>query len=192
MRRRGFIVGLASLVAGCANDPAAMHSTAQNDDQFLPFLEFRSAEIRVDAVLLFAPYFYTTLYLLARRDRATGATSTHARIAVAYHRKERLDIVQARGQAANVLSIKWLVREGSGCRKADGCPHRDEFLVDIPEAELRQSRNTGYQFKLFTRQGNSAVFLAPKELINAVLNALDASAPTAQPARGQAQQQAKR
>ena len=179
-------VALCALLAGCAasdlNTPEARQTVAK-DDPFLPYTAIAGKTIRMNGGPLSSER--QILSLLARRDKKSGVLTTYARISIGYVQKTHRRYDTVRNDRSETLAMKSLSSEGAGCRRDEGCPHVEEFLVDLPEAQLRESLKTGYRFKVFARAGNEVLFPVPAELIQALLAAADAPAPS--PAQSPAQ-----
>ena len=158
-------------LAGCAQglDSEAAKRTVANSDEFKPYSEVRGAMIRTGPV-----NDHRLLQLLARRDRKTGAVTTHAEVGIIYHQRATRHYEITRNARAEVLPMRMLLHEGTGCRRLEGCVHTLSLLIDIPEADLRASVTSGYQFKVFARAGEEALFQVPPSLIEALLKAIDA------------------
>ncbi len=168
------VTGVAGMLAACAgpgvNSPEAK-TTVSKDDAFQPYEEISGAEMRLSAGPL-SPHAQT-VRLIARRDRKTRVLTTHAHVKLIYQMTATLHFEVARNDRAEALPMKLIARDGTGCRRAEGCRHVEEFVVDLPEAELRKSQQSGYKFKLFARRGQSALFPVPPELVRALFQAAD-------------------
>lgn len=160
-----------ALVAGCAGQGLAPSAAATRNDAFLPFREITT------------PGFKARLpeggeihgHLGARRDKQTGAVTTHAILGIVYAQKLSRRYEFARNARTEALPLRLLVHDGVGCRRQTGCAHMELFQADIPEADLRRARSTdeGYAIKLFGRLGHATLFPIPKELVAALIEGID-------------------
>ncbi len=174
------IVAMCALIGGCAgpglDSPEAKATKVLNDN--FPYQEVTTALLRTGNGFT----EISTMRLIGRRDRKSGAVSTHAIVAIHYHQKLGRRYESARNANAELLPMHRLQNDGAGCRKEAGCVHFEEFLVDIPEPQLRQANATGkgYPIKLFARAGGGTEYPIPSVLVASLMTALDAG-PTAVP-----------
>ncbi len=166
-----------SLIAGCAGaglDSPEARTTRMLNDSFLPYQEMTTALLRTGSGFT----EIATMRLVGRRDRKSGAVSTHAIVAINYHQKLGRRYESARNASAELLPMHRLQNDGAGCRKEAGCVHFEEFLVDIPEPHLRQAAaaGKGYPIKLFARAGGGTEYAIPPVLVSALMTAIDAPA----------------
>ena len=168
---------LALMLSACAglDTPQALE-TKTRDDPFLPYVATAGKTIEMYAGPITAERH--TVSLLARRDRKTGVLTTHAHVHLRYHQVPHRRYESARNEQAEVLAMKQLLSTGAGCRKPEGCPHLEEFLVDIPEPQLREMQATGYKFKVFNKPGEWVRFEIPPQLVKALFAAADAQGET--------------
>lgn len=167
-------VVLCSLIAGCAGpglDSPEAKATRVLNDNFLPYQEVTTALVRSGSGLT----EIATMRLVGRRDRKSGAVSTHAIVAIQYHQKLGRRYESARNASTELLPMHRLQTDGAGCRKEAGCVHFEEFLVDIPEPQLRQANaaGKGYPVKLFARAGGGTEYPIPPVLVASLMTALD-------------------
>ena len=181
---RWIVVGplaVAVMAAGCAAKPLEPPAAATRNDAFLPYREIATAPIEQTqpgggAIMA---------HLVARRDKASGALTTHAMLGVVYGQRLARRYEQARNARAEALPLRQLVNDGSRCRRQAGCAHLEMFQVDIPEADLRRAHAAaeGYPIKLFGRIGHATLFPIPKEMVAALLVEVGGVTPQAQAAR---------
>lgn len=163
------------LTGGCAGsglDGPEARATRVLNDSFLPYQEVTTALLRTGSAFT----EIATMRLVGRRDRKSGAVTTHAIVAIHYHQKLGRRYESARNASADLLPLHRLQNDGAGCRKEAGCTHFEEFLVDLPEPHLRlaQSAGMGYPIKLFARAGGGTEYAIPPVLVAALMTALDA------------------
>ena len=172
------LIAVLLMLAGCAgglDTPQALE-TKTRDDPFLPYVATAGKTIEMYAGPITAERH--TVSLLARRDRKTSVLSTHAHIHLRYHQVVHRRYETARNDRAEALTIKLISSMGAGCRKQEGCPHLEEFLVDIPEPQLREAQQTGYKFKVFNKPGEWVHFQIPPPLVKALFVAADSPGET--------------
>lgn len=174
---RVIVLALALLSTACANglDTPAALETKTRDDAFLPYVAIAGKTVQANSG---APSAMAgerhMLSLLARRDRKTGVLTTHARIHVGYLGLMHHRYGIARNDRGEVLAMSQLSVSGGGCKKDPACVHLEEFLVDLPEPELRTLQDKGYRFKIFSKDGAEIYFAVPPQLIKALFTAADA------------------
>ncbi len=158
------------LLPACAapdmNSPEA-RVTATKDDTFLPYVAVAGKLIQFGA-----PGEPRQVALMARRDRKTGVLTMHARIVVGYQQGVRRHYEIARNDRGEKLAMRELSALGAGCRRPV-CIHTEEFLVDLPEADVRAAQAKGYSFKVFDRTGLEILFQIPPPLVQAIIEAAD-------------------
>ena len=167
-------VVLALMLPACApglDSPEARRTSAHNDT-FLPYTEISSARFKI-----YAGRDILAFQLHARRDRKSGALTTHAQVLVGYHEKLGRRYETVRNDRAEALAMRQLQHDGSGCRRDEGCQHVEQFLIDVPEAQLRAAIQTGYRFKMFGRAGSESLFMVPAVAIQSLFQAVDGGAP---------------
>lgn len=121
--------------------------------------------------------------LVGRRDRKTGALSTHAQVFISYQDDVHRKYDTARNTKAEMLRLSVITRESPRCMKRP-CVYDEQFTVEIPEAELRVGAANGYAFKIFAKTGPENLVQVPKELIQSFFVRVDqpgAPAGTASP-----------
>ncbi len=178
---RAMAAVVAALILGssCAPgiDSEEARATKSIDDRFLPYNEVASATITQSPGPLSSERQW--LQLLARRDRKTGALTTHARIGIAYSRQQRYHFDQVRAHTTELLPMRELARtDAAFCKSDQSCPHTADLLVDIPEPQLRAATQGGYAFRIYSRDGYSITFPVPSQLITALFKAVDAGTGT--------------
>ena len=164
---------LAPMSSACTaglDSPLALE-TKTRDDPFLPYVATAGKTIEMYAGPITSERH--TVSLLARRDRKTGVLTTHAHIQLRYHQVAHRRYETARNDRAEALGLKAISSMGAGCRKPEGCPHLEEFLVDIPEPQLREAQQSGYKFKVFNKAGEWVYFQVPPQLVKALFVASD-------------------
>lgn len=154
---------LAACGAGASIDSPEAQVVRAKNDPFLPYYEFVGAELRHKEAT-----FTHSLRLVAHKDRKTGALATYAQVEIEYNSDTTHHYEQARNEQAEPLKMRKVDALGGACRKAGGCKHKEVFMVDLPEAELRAARKTGYKIKLFARTGYDAYFPIPWQLVDAL------------------------
>lgn len=164
--------------AGCAGpglDSPEAKATKVINDNFLPYQELTTALLRSGN----GTTEIATMRLIGRRDRKNGSVTTHAVVAIHYHQKLGRRYETARNANTELLPLHRLQNEGTGCRKENGCVHFEEFLIDIPEPQLREANaaGKGYPIKLFARAGGGTEYPIPPVLVASLMGALD-GAPT--------------
>jgi hypothetical protein len=166
-------VATALLHVGCAGQSIAPPAAGARDDTFLPYREIATTSFEVTQ----PGGDRTRGHLTARRDKGTGALSTHAILGVVYGQKTSRHYEAARNNRAEALPYRQLFHDGAGCRRQAGCAHAELFQVDIPEADLRRAlaAGEGYPIKLFGRAGHNTLFPIPKELVAALFREVDAA-----------------
>lgn len=160
-------LALAACSAGIGLDSPHAQAVRATDDPFLPYQEYVGAEMRRTEGSTIR-----SLRLVGRRDRKTGVLTTHAQIMLAYKSQTAHHFDQARSEKAELLAMRKLDGAGGSCQKAGGCPHNEAYIVDLPEADLRSARETGYKIKLFGRNGADAYFPIPAQLVDALYQKL--------------------
>ncbi len=174
---RVVVTVLALLPAACTNglDTPAALETKTRDDAFLPYIATAGKTIELNVGM---PAITNgerhRLSLLARRDRKTGILTTYARLGIGYLGMTHRHYSVARNDRGEVLSMSQLSVGGGGCKKDPSCVNVEEFLVDLPEPELRASLEKGYRFKVFSKAGDELYFPVPPQLIKALFAAADA------------------
>lgn len=168
---------LAIILSACASglDTPVALETKTRDDAFLPYVAIAGKTIKVNSFSdSIASSERLLLTLLARRDRKTGVLTTHAKIEISYtgltHRRYGL----ARNDRGEQLAMSQLNIGGNTCRKDPYCIHHEDFLVDLPEPDVRAAQDKGYAFKVFTKAGAELYFPVPQQLIKALFAAADA------------------
>lgn len=175
---RAFSLGSAIgtlLLAGCAiNSPAP--EFAPEDDTFKPYTTVTSTPVRtrfgtpIDA----QSQGTVAISLEARRDRQTGAISTQANIVLNYTSAYMRHYETARNAKAEALAVR-LVKHLGRCSGAP-CPQTEWITVDIPEADLRAARTSGYDFKIFARTREEHRFTLTATSLGKFLDEVDAHA----------------
>lgn len=172
MRRASAIVFVSAIMlVGCAAGGSAptivgvLPETKGRDDPFSPWQEHTTAMLRTGAV----PNV-TTVRLIGRKDRKTGAVTTHARVAIYYEDHVKRYYDTARDARAEPLRVTVITRDFPLCGKRP-CRYSEEVMVDLPEAELRNVLANGksYPFKMFSRVGKESLVNVPKELVASLL-----------------------
>jgi hypothetical protein len=175
MKRRVAAVAVATalLLVGCAGQTVGPPAAGVRDDAFLPYHLITTTSL--EAVQPGGDRIRAQL--TARRDKATGAVTTHAILGVVYAQKTSRHYEAARNIRAVALPFRQLFQDGAGCRRQDGCAHAELYQVDIPEADLRRALavGEGYPVKLFGRAGHNTLFPIPKEIVAALFKELDAA-----------------
>jgi hypothetical protein len=143
-----------------------------NDDQFRPFREYTTAEIKTGTASGLG-----SKQLVGRIDRQTGALTTLLQFQVAYLGNHKRFYESARNDRAEPLRLNSVQRTAK-CHPRNGCVYSETFLVVIPEAELRQAPRAGYQIKAFARNGPDILVTIPKELIVSLFVRIDADRPS--------------
>lgn len=163
--------------AGCAPgiDSEQARAIRTVDDRFLPYSEIVGTTVTQRNGGLFGSE-RQLLQLLARRDRKTGTLTTHARIGILYEKQHRHHFDQARSQTTELLHMRELARtDAAFCKSDQGCLHTVDVLIDIPEPQLRAAQQTGYAFRVYSRDGYHMTFPVPPQLITALFKAADAT-----------------
>lgn len=173
------MLAVAICAAGCAPgmDAESARATKAIDDKFLPYNEIAGAAVAQNTGGVFNSG-RVGMQLLARRDRKTGALTTHARVMIHYQKRQRYRFEQARAPTTELLPMRELWRSDAAfCKEDQGCPHTEDILIDIPEPQLRAAQQTGYAFRIYSRDGDHYQFNVPTPLIQALFKAADATAP---------------
>lgn len=161
---------LALLLSACAApnlDTPEARVTVTRDDEFLPYLAVGGKTVQFGT---FPELRRVTV--IARRDRKSGVLSTHARIMISYVQSLRRHYEVARNDRGERLPMTEISALGAGCRRPD-CTHTEEYLIDIPEADVRAAQFKGYAFKVFERAGSDILFQIPPPLVQAIIEAAD-------------------
>jgi hypothetical protein len=148
----------AILLGACA--PAPPTEVLSKNDPFKPYSEIESLHHRVPVdpgSLVFR--------LVAQTD---------VKVQHSYTGRHRNNYESARNAKAQALPFNVVARYGQ-CRVREDCPLDELYTVEIPEAELRGARTTGYPFKVFPRTGKEIVLTVPPEMIGSLLTQLDAA-----------------
>ncbi len=186
---RVVVTVVALVLAACANglDTPEALDTKTRDDAFLPYIATAGKTILVNKPLdnLTANERFM-LSLLARRDRKTGILTTHARIEIRYMGATHRRYSVARNDRGEVLAMSQLSVAGNNCRKDPYCMHLEEYLVNLPEPDLRAAQDKGYLFKVFNKPDGEILFGVPPQLIKALFAAADAPPATKAAAVGAA------
>ena len=172
------VLVLCLMMPACApglDSPQALE-TSTRDDPFLPYVATAGKTVEMYAGPITRERH--TVSLLARRDRKTGVLTTHAHVHLRYHQVAHRRFIIARNDRAEVLEMKLLSTMGAGCRKAEGCPHLEEFLVDIPEPQMREAQKSGYNIKIFNKPGEWIRLEVPASLVKALFAAVDGAGET--------------
>ncbi len=162
-----FLVLLLSACGTTDIDSPEARVTATKDDTFLPYVAVAGKTVQ------FGSHPETRrIALLARRDRKTGVLTMHASITIGYIQDIRRHYEVARDGRGEKLPLRELSARGAGCRKPV-CVHVEDYLVDLPEADVRASQSKGYAFKVFDRTGLEILFQIPPLIVQAVIEAAD-------------------
>ena len=172
---RGWRAAAAVLAIGCgvgacasgANSPAAQQVAAKADP-FRPYDEVSTVTLKQAAATQIV-----TLRLLGRRDRTTKTVTTHAFVQIAYEAAGARRYESARNEKAQPLKFAVLSKAIPRCQAKAGCFFTEEYLVDIPETELRAARQAGYRFKIFARSTPELLIAVPAPIIVALAEGMD-------------------
>jgi len=165
------VIAACCVLQACASPEqqfAQASAIKANDDQFRPFREYTTGEIRTGNAIGLG-----SKQLVGRVDRQTGALTTLLQFQIAYTGDHRRSYENARNDRAEPLALNPVQRH-SKCHPRNGCVYSEVFLVVIPEAELRQAPAAGYQVKAFARNGPDVLVTIPKELIASLFAKIDA------------------
>lgn len=149
-------------LAGCATPEQQIETASKiktTDDDFRPFKEFVSGEIRSSNQLGLG-----AKQLVARIDRKSGALTTLLQFEIAYTSSHRRTYEQARNNRAETLPFHSIQRH-SRCTPGKDCIYDELFIITLPEADLRRAATSGYRLKVFARNGPEILIDVPKELI---------------------------
>jgi hypothetical protein len=173
-RRMWVVIAACLLLQACASPAQQLVQASQirvNDDQFRPFREYTTGEIRTGNALGLG-----SKQLVGRVDRQTGALTTLLQFEIAYLGDHKRFYENARNERAEPLPLN-AVHRNAKCHPRNGCVYSEIFLVVIPEAELRQAPPAGYQIKAFARNGPDVLVTIPKEHIVSLFAKIDADRP---------------
>ncbi len=151
-----------------ATSAAALAAASATIDPHRAYTEVATATLRQGAF----PEI-TMLQLLGRRDRATGVTTTHARVHIGYQAHSARRYSSARDAHAQPLKLTALSKMFPTCSKTDGCVYGEAYLIDLPAAHARAARQTGYRFKIFSQGTHEKLVAVPASLIASLLDGLD-------------------
>jgi hypothetical protein len=157
--------GVAVLVSACAMQPPT--NAVVRNDQFKPYREIETAPYRVGV-----QPGVITMRLGAQIDRQSGAVTTFVKIHHHYLGQHRHNYETARNSRAEALKLTVVARYGS-CNVRTNCPLDELYGVEVPEADLRAARTTGYAFKVFPRVGPDVLVTVPAEMLTSMLGLLD-------------------
>jgi hypothetical protein len=159
--RLAVLLLLTALLPACAVQTAAP-TGGLRDDRFLPYREFSTPRFA-----LRHGREQISGHLTARHDKATGAISTYAIVAVVYGQKLGRRYEAARNARAETLPFTQMLHDGAGCRRQAGCAHAEMFRIEVPLADLRAAATAGegYPIKMFGRAGYETLYPIPKELV---------------------------
>jgi hypothetical protein len=152
-----------ALLAACAGGASAPE-IALRDDTFRPYREYATPQRTVRAY----PNTLAT-ELIARVDRKTAATTTLLSADFTYWGSRMRKYESARDVRARALTFAQISRNRS-CQKGE-CVFEERFTVEIPQAELRSAPSTGYQLKIFARDGGDAAITIGRSDIEQLLAA---------------------
>lgn len=159
--------------------PAAVQSAPQSvaiqDDQFKPYREVATSEVRVGA---FPNVLVMTLS--ARLDRASPKVQPMLRVEIGYVARAKRTYDTVRNTAAEQLRHD-NVASNARCKPGVECTYSEILQIQLPEPELRQAKVTGYRMKLFARNGPAIEIGIPGVQITALFDKVDAA--TAVPAQ---------
>jgi hypothetical protein len=161
------LLGTCASVGACA--PAPPTEVLSKNDPFKPYSEIESLHHRVPVDPGWLVY-----RLVAQTDRGSGASTILVKVQHSYTSRHRNNYESARNAKAQALPFNVVARYGQ-CRLREDCPLDELYTVQIPEADLRAARTTGYPFKVFPRVGNEILITVPPEMIGSLFKQLDAS-----------------
>ena len=179
---------IAVSLAGCSagSGPprleAAPQDVAQKDDQFKPYREITTPQVRVGALPT-----ALGLTLSARIDRQSGQLRFFLRTEVIYIGSGKRNYETARDSSAGVLRTE-RIAGNARCKPGAECTHDEIVTIELPESALRQARASGYRLKLFARNGPEIEIGIPGPQIVDLFDKVNAAAPgpaTAQGPKGQ-------
>jgi len=174
------LLGLALVafsLAGCSagSGPprleAAPQDVAQKDDQFKPYREITTPQVRVGALPT-----ALGLTLSARIDRQSSQVRYVLRTEVIYVGSGKRNYESARDSSAATLRTE-RVAGNARCKPGVECTYDEIVMIELPETALRQARTSGYRLKLFARNGPEIEIGIPGPQIAGLLDKVDASAP---------------
>jgi hypothetical protein len=135
------------------------------NDTFRPYREYATPQRIVRAY----PNTLAT-ELIARVDRKTAATTTLLNADFTYWASRMRKYESAGDVRARALTFEPISRNRS-CQKGE-CVFEERFAVEIPQDELRNAPATGYQLKIFARDGGDAAITIGRSDIEQLLAAL--------------------
>lgn len=160
--------GCAASGAGTASIDAAP-AISVVDDRFRPEIEVTTGIVETAT-----PLGVGRKRLLAHIDRKTGAVvRTVLAFEIGYTGGGRRSYEQASDAHARPLRLSKVARN-SHCERNGACSAVESLLIEIPEADLRNTPAEGYALKLFARNGPDAPIVVPRPLVTALLARLDA------------------
>lgn len=176
--RTGWVVAAASAVllgacagGGTASLEAPPQAVAKKDDQFKPYREVTTPEVRVGQLPT-----ALGLTLSARIDRQTNVVQPYLRVEVIYVGTGKRNYDSARDSGAGLLKLERLTGNAQ-CKPGQSCNHDEIVLIEIPEAALRQAKVSGYRLKLFARNGPEIEIGIPGPQITSLYAKIDGGAP---------------
>ena len=173
MRKAMAIVVAGSLLAGCAGGGTG---TLDAETQAVaPRDEAKAVrEVAIPGVRVSGGENQLALTLGARIDRQSQS-APQLRAEITYTATAARTYDTARDLAGKILRTE---RPGSGdrCKPGVACAYVEIVRIELPDAELRQAKATGYRLKLFARNGPEIEIGIPGGQIAALYDKIDGAA----------------
>ncbi len=179
--RRFISIAIVAISCGCAVQggvTGTLSEPQKRDDQFAPYQEVVTPTLRSGAI----PNV-TLLKLIGRRDRKSGEATALASVQVSYEARSQRHYEIARNSRAETLPLQVVSRGHSTTCRQHLCRYVEDYLVELPLAELRHTPGAAFAFKLFAKGGHDHLVAIPKELIASLIKSLDEIGPPPPPPR---------